>query len=283
MAMRGLTVFISDLRNCTNPEQEKKRVEKEMAHIRSKFTSDANMNGYNKKKYVWKILYMYMLGYEVDFGHMEAVALLSSPKYSEKSVGYAWCALMLREGDELLRLIINSIRSDLISKQDNAICLALNAICNVGGKEFAETLATDVLKLLTANMTKTYVRKKAALTTLRLYRKAPDMLPASEWADKILMLLDEKNIGVLTSVSSLVLGILAIDTVGWDNCAPKVCCRPLEVATGGVGVMARAAAVIVGSRTAQATRATLPARRDAPGGRSTPRARLAHALGLSAP
>jgi hypothetical protein len=42
---RGLTVFISDLRNCANPEAEKKRVEKEMAHIRSKFTSDAHMNG----------------------------------------------------------------------------------------------------------------------------------------------------------------------------------------------------------------------------------------------
>ena len=35
---------------------------------------------------------MYMLGYEVDFGHMEAVNLISSAKYSEKSVGYAWCA-----------------------------------------------------------------------------------------------------------------------------------------------------------------------------------------------
>ena len=169
-----------------------------------------------------KILYMYMLGYEVDFGHMEAVNLISSAKYSEKSVGYAWCALMLREGDELLRLIINSIRSDLISKQDNAICLALNSICNVGGKEFAEALAPDVLSLLTANSTRTYVRKKAALTTLRLYRKSPDMLPANEWAERILVLLDEKNIGVLTSVSSLVLGILAVDTQGWDSCAAKV-------------------------------------------------------------
>ena len=45
---------------------------------------------------------------------------------------------MLREGDELLRLIINSIRSDLVGKQDNAVSLALHAICNVGGKEFAE-------------------------------------------------------------------------------------------------------------------------------------------------
>ena len=164
---------------------------------------------------------MYMLGYEIDFGHMEAVNLISSAKYSEKSVGYAWCALMLREGDELIRLIINSIRSDIISKQDNAICLALHSICNVGGKEFAEALAHDVLGLLTANMTRTYVRKKSALTTLRLYRKAPDILPANEWAGKILSLLDEKNIGVLTSISSLVLGILAIETEGWEGAANK--------------------------------------------------------------
>ena len=177
--------------------------------------------GYNRKKYVWKILYIYMLGYEVDFGHMEAVNLISSPKYSEKSVGYAWCALMLREGDELLRLIINSIRSDLISKQDNAVCLALNSICNVGGKEFADALAIDVLNLLTHNMTRTYVRKKSALTTLRLYRKSPDILPASEWAEKILSLLDEKNIGVLTSISSLVLGILAVDSDGWESASAK--------------------------------------------------------------
>ena len=38
------------------------------------------------KKYVWKIIYMMMLGVEVDFGHMEAVNLISSSKYSEKNV-----------------------------------------------------------------------------------------------------------------------------------------------------------------------------------------------------
>ena len=128
---------------------------------------------------------------------------------------------MLREGDELLRLIINSIRSDLVGKQDNAVSLALHAICNVGGKEFAEALSGDVLKLLTGNLTKTYVRKKSALTTLRLYRKPEGLLPADEWAEKILALLDEKNIGVLTSVASLVLGILQNGTEGWEAAAPK--------------------------------------------------------------
>lgn len=41
---------------------------------------------YEKKKYVWKMLYIYMLGYDVDFGHMETVALISAPKYAEKQV-----------------------------------------------------------------------------------------------------------------------------------------------------------------------------------------------------
>lgn len=32
------------------------------------------------------MLYIYMLGYDVDFGHRETVALISAPKYAEKQV-----------------------------------------------------------------------------------------------------------------------------------------------------------------------------------------------------
>ncbi len=67
-------------------ESEQKRVNKEMANIRRAFTENKNINGYQRKKYVCKIIYMYMLGYEVDFGHIEALNLLSSHKFSEKQV-----------------------------------------------------------------------------------------------------------------------------------------------------------------------------------------------------
>lgn len=46
------------------------------------------MSGYDRKKYVCKLLYIYMLGYDIDFGHIEAVNLLSSSKYSEKHMVY---------------------------------------------------------------------------------------------------------------------------------------------------------------------------------------------------
>lgn len=44
------------------------------------------MDGYGRKKYVAKILYMYVLGYEPDFGYTEALRLLSSKKFSEKQM-----------------------------------------------------------------------------------------------------------------------------------------------------------------------------------------------------
>ena len=53
------------------------------------------------------MLYIYVLGYEVDFGHMEALNLITAQGYSEKMVGYLACVLLLSETNEFLRLIIN--------------------------------------------------------------------------------------------------------------------------------------------------------------------------------
>jgi AP-2 complex subunit alpha len=86
--MRGLNTFISDIRNCPNKESEQRRCEKELAKIRNKFTSNKGLSGYHKKKYVWKLLYMHILGYEIDFGQYEAANLINSNKFSEKYTGY---------------------------------------------------------------------------------------------------------------------------------------------------------------------------------------------------
>ena len=45
-----------------------------------------NLDGYQKKKYLAKVVFTYILGYKVDVGHMEAVNLISSQKYSEKQI-----------------------------------------------------------------------------------------------------------------------------------------------------------------------------------------------------
>ena len=51
-----------------------------------KYQTDSGLSGYHKKKYIAKLIYIYILGWDVDFGHLEAVQLLQSPKYSEKQI-----------------------------------------------------------------------------------------------------------------------------------------------------------------------------------------------------
>lgn len=104
-----------------------------------------------------KLLYIYMLGYDVEFGHMEAVGLISSVKYGEKQVGYLVTSVLLNEvrcrgnlGEsalsvsrespptprhhaqhhEFLRLVINSIRNDIVCKNENFQALALILVAN---------------------------------------------------------------------------------------------------------------------------------------------------------
>ena len=222
--MRGLVQFIADLRNARARELEEKRVNKELANIRQKFKS-GSLNGYQKKKYVCKLLYVYIQGYEVDFGHLEAVNLVSSPKYSEKQIGYLAITLFLHEQHDLLHLVVNSIRKDLVDYNELNNCLALHAVANVGGREMGEALGTEVHRLLISpyvvlfffffflgiryhvhSTSKAFVKKKAALTLLRLYRKFPGIVQA-EWAERIISIMDDPDMGVTLSVTSLVLAL----------------------------------------------------------------------------
>ncbi|KIW41996.1 uncharacterized protein PV06_05587 [Exophiala oligosperma] len=205
-SMRGLVQFIADLRNARARELEEKRINKELANIRQKFKSE-KLDGYQKKKYVCKLLYIYIQGYNVDFGHLEAVNLISATKYSEKQIGYLAVTLFLHEQHELLHLVVNSIRKDLLDHNELNNCLALHAVANVGGREMGEALAADVHRLLISPTSKSFVKKKAALTLLRLYRKYPGILQA-EWAERIISLMDDPDMGVVLSVTSLIMALI---------------------------------------------------------------------------
>ncbi|KAH6996804.1 adaptin N terminal region-domain-containing protein [Ilyonectria destructans] len=203
--MRGLVQFIADLRNARARELEEKRINKELANIRQKF-KDGSLSGYHKKKYVCKLLYIYILGWNVDFGHLEAVNLISANKYSEKQIGYLAMTLFLHEKHELLHLVVNSIRKDLLDHNELFNCLALHAIANVGSREMGEALNGEVHRLLISPTSKSFVKKKAALTLLRLYRKHPDIV-SPQWAERIIHLMDDADLGVALSVTSLVMAL----------------------------------------------------------------------------
>ncbi|MEW5308641.1 MAG: hypothetical protein WDW38_000584 [Sanguina aurantia] len=224
--MRGLQMFISDIRACQNKEAEQRRVDKELAKIRAKFGDDKSLSGYDRRKYVWKLLYIYMLGYDIEFGHKQACDLIPLGKYSDKQVGYMACSLLLHENDEFLRLSINAIHLDLTSRNEAFQCLALSFVGNVGGQEMAEALTQDVIKLLTSGATRPLIKKRAALCLLRMLRKTladAQLLGPETFASTLNSLLEEANMGLLLSSVTLLWGICVRNgSAGYESCQGRV-------------------------------------------------------------
>lgn len=207
---RGLNNFISDLRACTSRDEEQKRVDKELVKIRQKFTQNAALASYDKKKYAWKLIYIFMLGYDIDFGHMQVINLVSGQKYSEKCLGYLGCSILLKSSDELMTLVVNSIRNDLKSPEASHQCLALCCVANLGGTEFSEALSPDVVSLLMSSSSIAHVRKKAALCARRLLPPNPELIPLEDLEARLKVLLSEPHLGVVTSAAGLLQTALSL-------------------------------------------------------------------------
>jgi AP-2 complex subunit alpha len=221
---RGLKNYIQEIRACATKEAEAERVHKELGKIRKKYTSSRALTTYEKKKYLWKLMYTKMLGYDVDFGHKQAMDMMAASTYAEKQVGYVVCGLLLSENDALLRLVINSVRTDLLSRNEAFQCLALEFTANVGGAEFAQLLAADVLSVVSHGATRPLVRKKAAFCLLRLLRKSANdpIILAEEWGSRMAALLEENDLGVLLGLTSLLIGIVSNNYSGYEACVPKL-------------------------------------------------------------
>lgn len=110
----------------------------------------------------------------------------------------------------------------------------------MGGKEFAELLTQDVLAVLGNGATRPVVRKKAALCLLRLLRKAPpdtDLLPADVWAVRLAALLEDRDLGVLLGLVTLLLGIVSRSYDGEQRTARRPIAGGLDSAAAACTAM----------------------------------------------
>ncbi|KAL8603781.1 AP-2 complex subunit alpha-2 [Nucella lapillus] len=229
--MRGLAVFISDIRNCKSREAEVKRINKELANIRSKFKGDKTLDGYQKKKYVCKLLFIFLLGHDIDFGHMEAVNLLSSNKYTEKQIGYLFISVLVGASSELMKLVVQAIKNDLAGCNSTHINLALHCMANIGSRDMGEALGQDIPRLLVSGDTIDAVKQSAALTLLRLLRASPEGIAMGEWTSRIIHLLNDQHMGVVTSATSLIESLVNRNPEEYRGCVSLAVSRLSRIVT----------------------------------------------------
>jgi AP-1 complex subunit gamma-1 len=146
-----------------------------------------------------KLMFIHMLGYPTHFGQMECLKLIAAAGFPEKRIGYLGLMLLLDERQEVLMLVTNSLKQDLNHSNQFIVGLALCALGNICSAEMARDLAPEVERLLQNRDPNT--KKKAALCSIRIVRKVPDL--AENFMSAAASLLKEKHHGVLISAVQL--------------------------------------------------------------------------------
>lgn len=192
--------------------------------------SNPALSSYQRKKYVWKLVYIHVLGYDVDFGHSEVLVLVRSSKYSEKVVGYTALSLLMRGDDPVINSVRGTIIKDLTqptpvggkksAPPDAAQALALCATANISGLELVQSLHSEIQQTLVAKSSSPCVKKKAALCLLRLIRTTPKVISGREFAPQVAQLLQDRHLGVLTSSMSLLYGLASHASDEYESLIP---------------------------------------------------------------
>ncbi|KAF5945337.1 hypothetical protein HYC85_015565 [Camellia sinensis] len=182
--------MIRAIRACKTAAEERAVVRKECAAIRSAVSE--NDNEYRHRNLA-KLMFIHMLGYPTHFGQMECLKLIASAGFPEKRIGYLGLMLLLDERQEVLMLVTNSLKQDLNHTNQYIVGLALCALGNICSAEMARDLAPEVERLV--QFRDPNIRKKAALCSIRIIKKVPDL--AENFINPAAGLLKEKHHGVL--------------------------------------------------------------------------------------
>ncbi|KAI3467496.1 hypothetical protein Pfo_024159 [Paulownia fortunei] len=197
--------MIRAIRACKTAAEERAVVRKECASIRAAISE--NDQDYRHRNLA-KLMFIHMLGYPTHFGQMECLKLIASPGFPEKRIGYLGLMLLLDERQEVLMLVTNSIKQDLNHTNQYIVGLALCALGNICSAEMARDLAPEVERLL--QFRDPNVRKKAALCTIRIIKKVPDL--AENFINSAAALLKEKHHGVLLTGVQLCTDMCKVST-----------------------------------------------------------------------
>ncbi|CAM9242459.1 unnamed protein product [Ectocarpus fasciculatus] len=207
--------LIRSVRACKTAAEERAVISKECALIRTAIKEEHEQF---RQRNVAKLMYIHMLGYPTHFGQMECLKLISAASFPEKRIGYLALTLLLTESTEVLTLVTNSLKVDLGNPNQYIVALSLITIGNLATQDMARDLASDVEKIL--NQQNSYLRKKAALATIRLFKKEPDLI--EHMTDSVVSLLKDRAHGVLVTGLQLIAEVIELEPGQIETFRPLV-------------------------------------------------------------
>uniref|UniRef100_A0A3B3TFE8 Clathrin/coatomer adaptor adaptin-like N-terminal domain-containing protein n=1 Tax=Paramormyrops kingsleyae TaxID=1676925 RepID=A0A3B3TFE8_9TELE len=186
--------LIRGITELTSKHEEEKLIKKELAAIKE-HVSSPNTTLRQMKEIMVRAIYCEMLGFEASFCYIHAIKLAQQGSMFEKRVGYLAVSLFLREGHDLLLLLVNTVLKDLQSTNLIEVCMALTVVSQI----FPKDMIPAVLPLVEDKLThsKEIIRRKAVLALYKFYLMAPNQVQHIH--DKFRRALCDKDPGVMTA------------------------------------------------------------------------------------
>ncbi|AQZ13860.1 APL3 (YBL037W) [Zygosaccharomyces parabailii] len=216
--IKGLQLFIADLRATQQSEEQEKRIQSELIKIQQHFEISSKkpnkgndkLAGYQRKKYIAKLAYIYITSHttklnNIIFGLDQVVELLKSSVFSEKFLAYMTLELFYVHPlvvSKVTEQVAHQVCQDLAGNNDNNAALALNFVGVVGKLDVElarnEDVVSEVFQILRSPTSSHYLKKKAALAFLMLLKSnlhilTDDAQRKQSWIQRILSLLDDTH------------------------------------------------------------------------------------------
>ncbi|KAM3140321.1 hypothetical protein pb186bvf_007481 [Paramecium bursaria] len=152
---------------------------------------------------------------------------ISAKQNVEKYTGYVATAILVSEQNhELFKTVALSVRNDLQSVNEINQSLALTLVGTQAPKELVDSIHQDVQKLaLSESRSTVFIRKKACVSLLRMYRKYQDKFQPSQWATSIVQMFESRHpsLGFMTAAASLLLGLCQMTSPQpFEEAAPRL-------------------------------------------------------------
>jgi len=181
---------------------------------------------------IQKLIYLQMLGYDMSWAAFHVIELMSASWFGHKRIGYLAASVSFTKDTDVILLTTHLFRKGFNTAQtggpsSNATInvegfqyetgAAISCLANIVTADLAEGLLSDVYALM--NSSRPYIRKKAVLVLLKIFKAWPKALRLS--FDRLKEKLDDENQGVVSAAVYVICELAAKNPKNYLSLAPQ--------------------------------------------------------------
>ena len=180
-----------------------------------------------KAQALQKLIYLQMIGYDISWASFNIVEVMSAPWFGHKRIGYLAASLCFTRDTDVILLTTHLFRKGFTQPSSTGSAAAeglqyetgaaIACLSNIATPDLSMDLLNDVYTLMSSS--RPYIRKKAVLVLLRLFKQWPKALRLS--FDRLKEKLNDEHQGVVSAAVYVICELAAKNPKNYLSLAPQ--------------------------------------------------------------